>query len=140
MEGLCQVASWPFLFLPVLFVDTDWISLILKGALQMSIYLFEAEAWEVACYVTTVPHLPVPLTHCHFSLPVCALPLPASTFLLTVRVLPPSHFPSPTPKSPPAQLQRDLFLIPQSSRCLLPAFHVHSLVSGPLQGPSHTWS
>lgn len=75
MEGLCQVASWPFLFLPVLFVDTDWISLILKCALQMSIYLFEAKAWEVACSVTTVPHLPVPLTHCHFSLPMCAYPL-----------------------------------------------------------------
>ena len=44
-KGLCQVASWPFLFLPVLFVDTDWISLILKCALQMSIYLFADKAW-----------------------------------------------------------------------------------------------
>ena len=86
------------------------------------------------------PSLPQPSKRtCHFSLPVCALSIPASTFLLTVRVLHPSHFRSPTPKSPPAsaQLQRDLFLIPQSSHCLLPAFHVHSLLSGPLQGP-HT--
>lgn len=99
----------------------------------MNTYLRARRGRWVACYVTTVLYLPVPLalTEKLSPFPPC-VPSPfLSPHLLTERMLHRSHFHSHPPQGPsPAstQLQQDLFLNPPSWHCLLPAFHAQSVI------------
>lgn len=90
----------------------------------MNTYLRARHGRWVACYVTTVPYLPIPLDPHKETVPfpsLCAQSLPVSTSLLTERTLLPSHFRSPTPESLPSQYPAPAEPLSKSTELALPA-------------------
>ena len=99
----------------------------------MNTYLRARHGRWVACCVTTVPYLPIPLTLTKklSPFPPCVLSPFLSPHLCSQRrrcsPVTSAHPPqSPSPAS--TQLQQNLFLNPQSWHCLLPAFHAQSVI------------